>query len=97
MQRRPADFAMLFDVTPIGPTVGFYRGRAIAESVMDRFGRRFSYAGVAPRCRNGQLDVEALNRGEFVVRPGLVYRMDSMTTSFRDWARRLRAYCKLSG
>lgn len=32
------------------------------------------YAGVAPRKCNGVFDVDALGAGEFIVRPGLVYR-----------------------
>jgi hypothetical protein len=96
MQRKPPGFSMLYDVTPMGPTLGVYGDLAISEAVIDRFGRRFIYAGVAPRCLNGQLDVGALRRGEFVLRPGLVYRMESMTTSFRDWTRRMGTFCKIA-
>lgn len=74
VQDRPIEYSMLHDVKPIGPSMGFYAGREIPESVVDQFGRRFVYAGVAPRKWNGVFDVDALAAGEFIVRPGLIYR-----------------------
>ena len=54
--------------------MGFYADQEIPELIVDEFGRRFVYAGVAPRKFNGVFDVDALATGEFIVRPGLVYR-----------------------
>jgi hypothetical protein len=61
---------------------GFYADREIPESVIDEFGRRFVYAGVAPRKFNGAFDVDALAAGEVIVRPGLVYRRVGAKTSW---------------
>ncbi len=71
---RPIEWSILHNVKPIGPCIGFYADREIPESVVDEFGRRFVYAGVAPRKCNGVYDADALAVGEFIVRPGLVYR-----------------------
>jgi hypothetical protein len=72
---RNLEYCMLHDVKPVGRSVGFYADREIPESVIDQFGRRFDYVGVATRKPNGQLDGDALGTGEFILRPGLVYRL----------------------
>jgi len=72
-----ADFHLIVDPRPEGPTVGVYADRPFSESVADYFGRRFTYAGVAPRLRSGQYDLAALRTGEFIVEPGLLYRIAS--------------------
>jgi hypothetical protein len=58
-----------------GPVVGFYAGRPIAASVVDCYGRRYSYVGAAPRGHNGQYDFNALSSGEWIVEPGLIYAL----------------------
>lgn len=73
-QGRSIEFCILHNVKPIGRRIGFYADREISESVIDELGRRFDYAGVAIRKPNGQLDGDALKTGEFIVRPGLIYR-----------------------
>ena len=73
---RPAEYFMLVEPRADGPVVGYYAGRAIAAAVMDYFGHRFTYAGVAPRIRNGRYDVESLLPGEWIVEPGLIYYRD---------------------
>jgi hypothetical protein len=67
---------MLHDTKPAGPVIGTYGGAEIAEAVIDAFGRRFVYSGVAPRQLNGRFDDRALGPGEFILKPGLVYRHD---------------------
>ncbi len=74
-QTRPIDYSILHNVKPTGPSIGFYAGRPIPESIIDEFGRRFVYAGIAPRRWNGQFDGDALGPGEFIVQPGLTYRI----------------------
>jgi hypothetical protein len=44
--------------------------------VVDASGHRYRFAGVAPRAADGRIDVEGLRTGEWIVQPGLVYRMD---------------------
>jgi hypothetical protein len=71
---RPVEYLVLVEPRPAGPVVGFLAGNPIPEAVVDYFGRRYVYAGVAPRRRNGKYDGDALRRGEWIVEPGLVYR-----------------------
>ena len=71
---RPVEYFILVEPHADGPVVGYYAGRPISAAVVDYSGRRYSYAGVAPRRRSGQYDVEALAPGEWIIEPGLVYR-----------------------
>jgi len=73
---RSVEYSLLVDPRPDGPIVGYLAGRAIAAAVVDHFGRRFAYAGIAPRLRSGRYDVDALRPGEWLVEPGLVYYAD---------------------
>jgi hypothetical protein len=70
------EYSLLRDVTDAGPVIGFYAGKTIAERVVDEFGRSYVFCGIASRSRNGKFDVATLAAGEFILRPGLVYRYD---------------------
>jgi hypothetical protein len=70
---RPIEYFLLVEPRAAGPVIGYYAERPIADAVVDCFGRRFIYKGVAPRLRNGRFDVESLQPGEWIVEPGLVY------------------------
>ena len=70
------DYLILVDPRPAGPVLGYYKQQPIPAAVIDYFGRRYLYAGVAPRRRNGQYDIAALATGERLVEPGLVYCHD---------------------
>lgn len=76
IQPRPIDYSLLIDVKPTGPSVGYYSDRPIPSSIVDTFGRRLVFAGIAPRKWNGRYNVDALKPGEFIVEPGLIYRVD---------------------
>jgi hypothetical protein len=67
------EYLILVDPKPAGPLLGYYNDRPIPAAVVDYFGRRYIYAGIAPRHRNGRYDVDALARDERLVEPGLVY------------------------
>ena len=71
---RPIEYYMLHDATPSGRSVGFYAGKYIAKVVVDGFGQRYVYVGLAPRRCDGKFDVAALKTGECILQPGLVYR-----------------------
>jgi hypothetical protein len=75
---RPIEWSMVHNVKATGPCIGYYADREIADSVVDELGRRFVYAGVAPRKQNGKFDVDALAAGEFILQPGLIYRCAGM-------------------
>jgi hypothetical protein len=75
VNRPPIEWSSLHDARPApGTAVGTYAGNEFPRLVIDGYGRLFEYVGVAPRLIDGQFDVDALKRGEFIVRPGLVYR-----------------------
>jgi hypothetical protein len=59
---RPLDYFMLFEPHPDGPVLGTYAGHPIAETVIDGYGIRYIFAGVAPRLRSGGYDSEACCR-----------------------------------
>ena len=69
----------LVDARPTGSIIGSYNGAAIAEEVVDEFGRCFGYTGAAPRNSMGTYDVDLLRPGEFIVGPGLLYRLKGVT------------------
>jgi hypothetical protein len=70
------EYLMLVDPRPTGPVLGYYNDRPIAAALVDCFGRRYVFAGVAPRHRNGRYDIDALAACEWLVEPGLVYRAE---------------------
>jgi hypothetical protein len=59
---RRVEYLILNDPHPDGPVVGFFRELPITAAVVDHFGRRYIYAGVALRRRNGQYDIDSLAR-----------------------------------
>lgn len=72
----PTEYFVLANLRHDGPVVGHLDDQPIHEMVTDGNGLRYHYAGLAPRDTNGQLDVEALRAGEWIVKPGLVYVME---------------------
>lgn len=75
------DYHIVLDPRPDGPVIGFLGETPIVAAVLDYFGRRFVYDGVAPRRPNGRFDIDALKPGEGLVEPGLVYRIESEYTT----------------
>ena len=67
------------DVEREGPVIGSLNGQPIAATVVDRDGHAYVFTGLAPRHRDGRLDVEALKPNEWIVRPGLVYQLEGST------------------
>jgi hypothetical protein len=73
----PTRITVLHNPTPAGPVLGYFAGEPIAAAVLDEFGRRYVYAGVGPRRRDGRIDEDSLRPGEWVTESGLVYQWDS--------------------
>ncbi len=73
---RPVEYCMVVEPRPTGRTIGVYDGLPIAERVVDYFGRQFAFVGVAGRGGSGQYDVAGLKPREFIVEPGLIYRLE---------------------
>ena len=60
-----------------GAAVGYINGHPIIDTVVDDAGRCYRYMGLAPRLRDGRLNVLSLRPGEWIVEPGLVYAADA--------------------
>jgi len=89
MNQDYVDYHILVEPRADGPVIGYFAGQPIAAAVVDLFGRRFVYEGVAPRRRDGQYDVSCLRKGEWIVEPGLVYNFDQLSSgSLRPAARK---------
>lgn len=73
---RPLEFFILNGATPSGLTIGKLGDSAISEFVTDYFGKRYRYVGLAPRTWSGRIDVDALQTGEFILPPCLVYQLE---------------------
>jgi hypothetical protein len=65
--------------------IGVFSGVPIVDTITDRFGRRFVFVGLAPRQRDGDYDAEMLKTGEFILEPGLLYRLDTVPGLRRQW------------
>ncbi|MBO9198330.1 hypothetical protein [Rhizobium sp. 16-449-1b] len=70
----PHEYFVLDVADRSGPIVARLGDRTVPESVIDRRGRRYHFAGVARRDPRGRLDVTALRQGEWIVAPDLIYR-----------------------
>ncbi len=73
----PIEYFILASLQSEGGIIGHFGGKPIAETLVDRNGSRYHFAGVAPRCSDGRFDVESLRTGEWIVEPGLVYLMEN--------------------
>jgi hypothetical protein len=76
-------YCLLHEVAPVGRTIGRFADRDISEVVRDQFGREYLYVGLAGRTARGDLDPDALAPGEFILAPGLVYRV--LPAERRSW------------
>jgi len=77
IQQDHIDYHIVVEPRPDGPVIGFYKEQPIAAAVLDYFGRRFVYDGIATRRRDGQYDIRLLRPGEWIVEPGLVYHIEN--------------------
>lgn len=74
--RKRAEFFVLRNVVPAGLVIGHRAGQDIYGSIVDEWDRRYSFVGIANFRREGGYDCDALRTGEFILPPGLVYRLD---------------------
>ena len=69
--------AITISLVEQGPSLGFYRGREIPDYLRysdNLFGR---FVGIAPTTENGLVNLDSLDDDEFVVCPGLIYRVET--------------------
>jgi hypothetical protein len=69
----PIEYLIIAEPRPAGPLIGYFAGHAIASAVVDCFGRRYVFRGIASRRANGQFDASGLARSERLMEPGLIY------------------------
>src|SRR6185437_7817969 len=67
------EYFVLRNMTPVGPEVGRLGDVALHEMLEDQWGRSYQYVGVCPSA--GQAWGNRLDKGEFILPPGIVYRM----------------------
>ena len=79
---------MLFGPRADGPSLGTYAGEPIPAIIVDADGRRYFYAGLAPRFGNGRYDLDALRKDEWLVEPGLVYSGERT----ESWLKRFQSH-----
>jgi hypothetical protein len=84
------EYLVLVEPRPAGPLLGYLNEHPISSAVVDCFGRRYVYSGLAPRRRDGGYDIDALAMGERLIEPGLVYRLEQ--TSKKPLRSRLAAW-----
>jgi hypothetical protein len=68
------EFFILSHVRAEGSVLGRLGELAIPSQVVDEDGQRYVFEGIAARRPSGRFDVRTLRPGEWIVRPGLVYR-----------------------
>lgn len=78
---------MKVQLSPIadkGPVIGFYKGEPTHKTITDAIGIRGRYVGILPPDPNGNLKLsDFLRPDEFLVYPGLVYRIVSASDRFQ--------------
>lgn len=74
------DHCVLRQAKPVGPPIGLYRNLPLHEAVQDELGRVYRYVGVceqrSPSFHCPDQFATHLGDGEFILPPGVVYRMD---------------------
>ncbi|MBI1220938.1 MAG: hypothetical protein GC186_20665 [Rhodobacteraceae bacterium] len=73
MRGVPIEYYVLAHVREDGPILCYLAGHPVSGWIRDHWGKRYRYAGLAPRCTNGAFDVKLLLPGEWIVQPGLIY------------------------
>lgn len=75
-ERRPfTAFRVMLSAKPAGPVIGRFADQAFHELIRDEWDRVYAYAGITSCTRDGQYDCTHLGEGEFVLPPGIIYRM----------------------
>ena len=73
--RDDAHYLIILHPKRVGPVVGSFCGEDIHERVDDCWGRRYSFAGIIARLPNRHYDRARLKPLEFILEPGIIYRM----------------------
>ena len=79
MRQPPIEYFVLSETTMEGPTLGRFAGQPVFEWIRDQWGRRYRFSGVAPRLATGAFNLKLLQQGEWIVEPGLLYRLEQLS------------------
>jgi hypothetical protein len=74
-QHQPIEYYLLDRVRCEGALLGYLGGEPIRAAAVDDWGRRYEFAGVVSFRADGQYDLRCVKPGEFIVEPGLIYRL----------------------
>lgn len=75
LDRFPRECFVLTEFKTEGGVLGRLGPQPIHPFIVDNFGSRYAFAGIAPRRADGSYSLERLNAGEWIIEPGLVYRL----------------------
>lgn len=75
MRSFPTEYLVLVRTSAKGPVVGHLGERPIAEEILDEWGRAYVYCGLAPKLASGAINLKLIRTGEWIVEPGLLYRL----------------------
>jgi hypothetical protein len=70
---RHQEFFILRHTTPVGPEIGKFAGISFHAEIEDEWGRIYRYVGTSPR--KGPNYIVKLREREFILPPGIIYRM----------------------
>lgn len=76
MRSFPAEYLILAHVSVDGPVIGYLGEKPIAEEIRDLWGRRYVYCGLAPKLASGAFNLKLIRTGEWIVEPGILYRLE---------------------
>lgn len=80
LARLPRESFVLAEFETRGERLGQFRGQPIHPVVVDGDGNRYIFAGVATRTREGGYRLDQFGRGEWLIEPGLIYRLADATS-----------------
>lgn len=76
MRSFPTEYLILVHTSANGPVIGYFGEQPVAERILDRWGKRYVYSGLAPKLANGAFNLKLVRSGEWIVEPGLLYRLE---------------------
>ncbi|MBS0234149.1 MAG: hypothetical protein JSR99_11775 [Proteobacteria bacterium] len=91
--RDTMEYFIIRDATTCGPIIGRFQGFQIHSQVTDFWGRHYTYAGIIEKSRHGIYEIEKLKPLEFILEPGIIYKIQKHELS-QAWLERLYASWK---
>jgi hypothetical protein len=73
-------YFILREVNSHGSVIGYFNNVPICARVSDRWNRQYSYAGITAPNTTGGYDRKQLRPCEFILKPGIIYRMHQQSS-----------------